>query len=104
MGINSPGYLDGINQLLNSKELKELADSGTKLMFLPHAMFIKHLRHFKIPEYIEVPRDVPFQDILAQSDVLVTDNSSNVFEMAYMGKPSISWFPEPSRANDSMTA
>lgn len=48
---------------------------------------------FEVPDYIEVPLKVPFQDVLVDSDVLITDFSSNSFEMAYMDKPTVCWIP-----------
>jgi len=88
-------YLKGINGFLNSPELKELADSGVKVVFKPHAMFMKYRRHFKVPGYISEPEPgKSFQDMLVESDLLVTDVSSNMFEMAYIDRPSISWFPD----------
>ena len=88
-------YLKGINGFLNSPELKELADSGVKVVFKPHAMFMQYRRHFKVPGYISEPEPgKSFQDMLVESDLLVTDVSSNMFEMAYIDRPSISWFPD----------
>ena len=92
-GVSSNGYLKNINELLNSKELKNLANSGINIWFLPHAKFMKHIKLFKVPSYIEVPIGKPFQDILVESDAIVTDFSSNSFEMAYMNKPSIIYVP-----------
>ena len=93
-------YLSDINAFLNSKQLKELAHSGVKVRFLPHAMYMKFLNKFKIPNYIEVPRNRPFQDLLVESDVLVTDFSSNSFEMAYMDKFSVIYVPGRTEVND----
>ena len=88
-------YLKGINGFLNSPELRELVDSGVKVVFKPHAMFMHYRRHFKVPEYIFDPEPgKSFQDMLIESDLLITDVSSNMFEMAYIDRPSISWFPD----------
>jgi len=54
---------------------------------------MKYRKFFNVPNYIEVPLKTPFQDLLVESDVLVTDFSSNSFEMAYMNKPSIIYVP-----------
>lgn len=53
-------YLKDINALLNSRELKNIVDSGIHVCFLPHARFMKYLKVFKIPKYIEVPKNKPF--------------------------------------------
>lgn len=89
----SSQYLDDINSLLNYKGMENLVQEGWKIRFLPHARFKKYLDCFSIPDYIEVPRECQFQDILVQSDMLITDFSSNSFEMAYMDKPSIFYVP-----------
>lgn len=86
-------YLYDINKLLNDSALKNLVDEGVKVMFLPHARFIKYLDLFAIPSWIDVPKNIPFQELLVQSDVLVTDFSSNSFELAYMDKPSVIFVP-----------
>ena len=86
-------YLWDINALLNSKKLKELCDLGVKVSFLPHAMFMKFLPRFRVPKYIDVPKNEPFQDILVNTDVLVTDFSSNSFELALLNRPSVVFVP-----------
>ena len=97
-------YLKDINNLLGCNEMKELANkSGTKIWFLPHARIMKFLRFFKIPDYVEVPKDKQFQDILVESDLLVTDFSSNSFEMAYMDKPTVSYVPGIEHVRREMT-
>lgn len=53
-------YLQDINELLNSKDIKELCESGTRVMFLPHARFMKYLKLFNVPRWVEVPVDKPF--------------------------------------------
>lgn len=53
-------YLKDINELLNSQELKNLVDSGVKVCFLPHARFLKYVKSFKVPKYVEVPIEKPF--------------------------------------------
>lgn len=51
-GFRSSQYLDGINKLLNHPQIKSLSDSGVKIVFLPHARFMKYIKYFKIPKYI----------------------------------------------------
>ena len=85
--------MNDIKGLLNSRELKEMADSGVKVYFLPHASMIGKVRQFNVPEHVEIPVNKPFQDILVESDVLITDISSNNFEMAYMDKPTLVYVP-----------
>lgn len=87
-------YLQKINELLNSEKLKEIANSGVDVIFYPHARFIKYLRYFNIPKCIQVGSNKQFQDLLVESDVLITDFSSNSFEMSYMGKKTIHFVPD----------
>ena len=63
------------------------------MYFLPHARFLKYLNLFNPPDFVKIPVGVPFQDILVESDLLITDFSSNCFEMAYMDKPSVIYVP-----------
>ena len=87
-------YLSDINKILGSEQLKELYTKyNVKIVFYPHAMFRKYLSLFKIPEYIEIPTNKTFQDILIESDCLITDFSSNSFELAYMDKPTFAFVP-----------
>ena len=87
-------YFNAVNSFLNSEHARKLSNNGVKFMFMPHAMIRKWGNKFNIPDYIEVPTEKPFQDILVESDVLVTDFSSNSFEMAYMDKPTVCWIPD----------
>ena len=88
-------YLKGINSLLNSSKLKEMVESdGIRVYFMPHAKFLKYINDFAVPDYIEIPKDKPFQDILVESDLIITDFSSNSLEMAYMDKPTIVYVPD----------
>jgi CDP-glycerol glycerophosphotransferase (TagB/SpsB family) len=72
------------------------------IVFLPHAKFLNKLSQFKIPSWVEIPKTDTFQDILVESDLLVTDFSSNSFEMAYMDKPSVIYIPGANDLNASL--
>lgn len=65
-----------------------------KILFIPHAKFLKYRNSFKIPSYIHIPNNVPFHELLVETDLLVTDFSSNSFEMAYMDKPTVNYIPD----------
>ena len=86
-------YRSDINAILNSPQARMMQESGVKLYFLPHAKYMHLLECFNIPNWITVPSDRPFQDILVDSDILVTDFSSNSFEMAYMDKLTVGYVP-----------
>lgn len=87
-------YLKNINEFLSSDKLKSLADCGVRIIFIPHARFNKYSEHFKVPEYIINNPDIPFQDLFAGSDILITDFSSTSFEFAYMDKPTFVYIPD----------
>ena len=61
---------------------------------MPHAMYWDLVSCFNLPSYVQIPANKMFQDILIESDVLITDFSSNSFEMAYMDKPTITYIPD----------
>lgn len=86
-------YLNNINALLNCEKMKELHEKGVKIVFFPHARFRKYIKFFKLPSYIEIPNK-PFQDILVESDGLITDFSSNTYEFAFMNKPAFVYIPD----------
>jgi len=91
--IKGTQYLKDVNAFLNNKKLKQMVDKGVEVYFLPHAMYYGLMKSFNVPSYVKVPTDMLFQDILLSSNVLVTDFSSNSFEMAYMDKPTIGYVP-----------
>lgn len=55
---------------------------------------MKYLDLFKIPSHVVCGVDKPFQDVFAESDILVTDFSSTSFEFAYMDKPTLVYIPD----------
>ena len=101
-GGGTSRYFNDINNFLASEKLKQLHDSGVSIVFLPHAKFLNKLSQFKIPSWVKIPQIDTFQDILVESDVLVTDFSSNSFEMAYMDKPSVIYIPGANDLNASL--
>ncbi|WP_273712798.1 bifunctional glycosyltransferase/CDP-glycerol:glycerophosphate glycerophosphotransferase [Leuconostoc mesenteroides] len=77
-------------ELLMSNKIKELANSGNKILWLPHPHFREVERAFELPDYIkEVEFQERYVDILKYSDVLITDFSSIYFDMAYQNKPTL---------------
>ena len=100
--FESSQYLSSINALLNSQKLKDLVDQGTRVVFIPHARCLKYLDLFKIPSHIVCGVDKPFQDVFAESDILVTDFSSTSFEFAYMDKPTLVYIPDKNYVNNHL--
>ena len=102
--FKSSQYLNKINMLLNDPQLKNIAvNMGVKVIFRPHAKFTKYKQLFNVPNYISCEYDTPFQDILASTDLLITDFSSNSFDLAYLGKKTIIYIPDPEYVVKYMT-
>lgn len=94
-------YLKNINDLLNSKEIKHLS-SKCIITFMYHAMFAKYKKFFKVPSYIKFGNNMQFQDLLVDSDMIITDFSSNAFEMSVIGKPTLYYIPDIDYVNKNM--
>ena len=89
----SSDYLHGVNEFLNSDELKKLS-KDVNIVFIPHARYKKYVGWFDVPKYISVKDTEQFQDVFVQSDFLITDFSSTSFEFAYMDKPTFVYVPD----------
>ena len=75
--------------LLCSERLKEICDEhGYRVVFVPHPNVAQYvsLGIFKVPDYVEIGSS-SWQIEFARSSALVTDYSSNAFEMALLSKP-----------------
>ena len=94
-------YLTNINKLLNSDELHELSKK-CHITFMHHAMFYKYKDLFKVPKYIEYGTNLQFQDLLVEADAIVTDFSSNAYEMAVIGKPCFYYIPDVKYVQENM--
>lgn len=95
-------YINNINILLNSSKIKELSEK-CNITFMYHAMFKKYRDYFKVPEYIKFGDDSEFQDLLVNADAIVTDFSSNAYEMAVIGKPAFYYIPDLKYVKRNMT-
>lgn len=87
-------YLKCVNEFLNSESLKKLVHSGNRVVFITHARLKKYAKFFKIPNYICFANNKPYQDMFIQSDFLITDYSSTMFEFYLMKKPSFIYIPD----------
>lgn len=95
-------YLKNINALLNSNEIKELSNN-CEIIFMHHAQFSKYSKYFKVPSYIKYGTNLQFQDMLVDADLLITDISSNAYEMAVIGKPTFYYIPDMEYVKKNMT-
>jgi CDP-glycerol glycerophosphotransferase len=84
-------YLIRWKEILNSDELKKLIDKyHLKVVFYPH----RNMQHFlsffhDVKAYITIAsyRDYDVQNLLKESEMMITDYSSVFFDMIYMKKP-----------------
>lgn len=85
-------YFKVFNMLLNGKRLKEiLKEYDYELLFYPHIEMQKFIDCFKGSERVKIVsfKDSTVQNLLINSDVLITDFSSVFFDYGYMEKPMI---------------
>ncbi|MEY8390550.1 hypothetical protein D3Z36_05130 [Lachnospiraceae bacterium] len=83
------GYFKFYNALLNHERLLAKAkEYGYKICFMPHpnikpalGLFLRH------PEVTFWDEEKPYREVFAESNLLVTDYSSVVFDFAYLQKP-----------------
>ncbi len=86
------GYYKAFSSLLASERLQSILERyDYELMFYPHMEMQKFIDCFKSGGRITVKsfRDCTVQELLINSDVLITDFSSVFFDYAYMEKPMI---------------
>ena len=91
--IEDSDYVKIWNKLLNHKELiSALRQNDIQLVFYPHYEMQKHLHLFQsnCDEIIIASfKDYDVQQLLKESQLLITDYSSVFFDFAYMRKPVI---------------
>ena len=87
-------YIRKVNEFLNCKQLKDLVSDGNKVVFITHARLKKYANCFSIPNYIEFANDKSHQDVFVESDILITDYSSTMFEFYMMKKPAFIYIPD----------
>ncbi len=83
-------YFRAFDSLLNSPRVKELLEKyGYELVFYPHIEMQKFIDCFKSGGRVRALsfKDSTVQELLINSDVLITDFSSVFFDYAYMEKP-----------------
>jgi len=87
---NSKYYIEW-NRFLQNEELhKLLRENDIELLFYPHRNMQPYLYHFKIEEpniKIASWKEYDIQDLIINSDLMITDYSSVLFDYAYLKKP-----------------
>lgn len=87
--LNSQYYYS-YSSLLNNKKLQKiLADNNMQLIFYPHPEMQRFIKDFKSNNYnikIANRSTCNLQELLKESEILITDYSSIAFDFAYMRK------------------
>ena len=89
-GFDESLYAHGINDLLASKELTEIARvHDMRVIFMPHPNMRHYLDRLRVSPGVEMVSydDADVREILARAAVLLTDYSSTAFNAAYLDIP-----------------
>ena len=87
--FKSSDFFNFYNDLLNDERLISAAEQhGYTLQFMPHPILAPHIDLFdKNDRVIFMDGMNSYRDIYAESDLVLTDYSSAVFDFAYLRKP-----------------
>ncbi|MBM7000826.1 CDP-glycerol glycerophosphotransferase family protein [bacterium] len=88
-GFMDSEYYTTYSEIINdSKFIDCIEQYEYELKFMPHPNFQPHASVFEHDPRVEVlGMETRYQDVYAESSLLVTDYSSTVFDFAYMRKP-----------------
>ncbi len=88
-GFTESDFYCFFNALLNDQRLIDVAkENGYTIRFLPHPLLQPHMHLFtENPDVVFLPADVAYREVFAESDLILTDYSSVVFDFAYLRKP-----------------
>lgn len=88
-GFKESAFFMFYQGLLNDQRLISAAErTGYQLRFFPHPNIQPHLSEFDMDPSVEVlGTDTEYNDVYAQSNLIVTDYSSACFDFAYLRKP-----------------
>ena len=89
--IETSEYLERINQLLNSPNVKNIVDNGNEVVFCLHPNMQPFIELFKVPSYITSVKqgDIDVQKLIQESKLMITDYSSVAFDFSFLNKPVI---------------
>jgi CDP-glycerol glycerophosphotransferase (TagB/SpsB family) len=88
--IRNSEYLSFYESLLNdSRLLNTLDKNGYKMIFIPHPNMKAVCDFIDTPSGVSICESCDYSDIFAKANLVVTDYSSAVFDLAYLGKPVI---------------
>ena len=84
-------YFKFYHALINHPKLIEtVKEYGYQILFLPHVNFFSCANLFTHPDCVKVfSEEASYREIFAESNLVVTDYTSAVFDFAYLHKPVI---------------
>lgn len=88
--IEESEYCKFWNALINDSQLINVAkEHGYTLVFFPHPMIRLNnlMEKFNCEHVTVLPIETSYCDLYAQSDLIITDYSSSVFDFSYLRKP-----------------
>lgn len=83
-------YYTEITSLLNSRTLLKSAKKyNYEIQFLPHPILFPYIDQFDINKNIKIfsYKNSSYQKMFAETDLMITDYSSTVFDFSYLKKP-----------------
>ncbi len=88
-GFEEGSFFRFYNALLNDERLLAAAKrTGYEIRFLPHPLLQPHMGRFTRNENVTfLPAETPYRQVFAESDLVLTDYSSVVFDFVYLRKP-----------------
>lgn len=89
-------FYNNVSKLLSDPRLKDISEKyNIKFLFKLHCEMEPFIEYFKKFDSIElVPNEAPFEPLFVKSKMIVTDLTSNVYEMGMIGKPCLYFRPD----------
>ena len=88
-------YINNIEKLINnSKLIKSLKDNHIILYYTLHHQFLKYKELFQLNNYAIFINENQISKILSETNLIVTDFSSIIFDQIYRKKPYILFIPD----------
>lgn len=88
-------YINNIEKLINNgKLIKSLKDNHIILYYTLHHQFLKYKKLFQLNNYTIFINENQISKILSETNLIVTDFSSIIFDQIYRKKPYIIFIPD----------
>lgn len=78
------------HSLISNNKLRDFASSnGFELVLLPHPNLVEHVKDLEVPSYVRLLEwsELPYNQVIENTALMVTDYSSTAFEAAYANVP-----------------